>query len=48
MIRTSGNGNFSGKFTLREADKKQIYLLNRILEFNSRTRPGSREDNKRK
>ena len=36
----------SGKVALSETDEKQGNLVNKILEFNSRTRPHSEEDEK--
>ena len=39
MIRSFSDGIFNGKIKLDETDKKQTNLLNKILEFNDKSRP---------
>ena len=39
MIRSFSDGIFNVKIELDETDKKQTNLLNRVLEFNDKSRP---------
>ena len=43
-----GDSIFQSKITLGEANKKQIILLENILEFNNRAIPKSKADKQRK
>lgn len=47
-IRSFGHSIFSGKIALSGVDKKQSNVLENILEFNCKTRPKSKADEKKK
>ena len=47
-IKSFGDIISNGKVTLGKADKKQNNLLRNILEFNTRVRPKSKGDEKKK
>ena len=47
-IRSFGDIISNGKVTLGKADKKENNLLRNILEFNTRVRPKSKGDEKKK
>ena len=47
-IRSFGDSIFNRTITIREADKKQSNLLERILKSNDKVRPGSKTHKEKK
>ena len=47
MIRSFSDVIFNGKIELDETDKKQNNLLNRVLEFNDKSRPNYKAGKKK-
>ena len=47
-IRSFGVSIFTGKITIREADKKQSNILDVILKFNDKVRPTAKADKEKR